>query len=273
MLRRTFTSRAAIATTRRLNMLRSTVALYAISEQEYIPRAFPIKATTGLAGLPVEPLWKAKLLAASTELEMFVKTSDIPKDSSYFNITMTLVKRIFKGIEVCQDDWARIEKEYFWGWPVEYILQITWREIETAQRWNEFRLWELDPDAIKEIAKEEQGIGLEGNQYIPPFMSNIYRDYKKRKQTLSNEEMAELKRLDTERMARETMMYKERKQRIQDDLDKARGELLRKFLNKRMMVEPDLKKMQPGRIWSDKSQSDIIRELKDSNSAAKKELE
>ena len=253
-------------------MLRRCLPWRVISMEAYIPRAFPVKAATGMAGLPVEPLWKAKLLAAAAELEAFVKTSDIPKDSTYFNITMTLVKRVFKGAEVCGDDWARIEKEYFWGWPVEYVLQVTWREIETAQRWNEYRFWELDPEAVKELGREEQGIGKEGASHMPPFVAAVYKDYEKRKQALSNEEMAELKRMDTERMGRETAQFKDRKQRIQDDLDKARGELLRKFLNKRMTVETDLRKLQPGKVYSEKDTKQVVKELKDSASAAKAAL-
>eukprot|EP00759_Apiculatamorpha_spiralis_P040006 PhF_6_TR38694/c0_g1_i1/m.57894 len=102
--------------------------------------------------------------------------------------------------------------------------------------------------------------------------SPFTRITKKKKNALTNEEMAELKRMDTERMARESVQYKERKQRIQDDLDKARGELLRKFLNKRMLVEPDLKKLQPGNHFSGKTSKDIVKELRDSAAAAKAAL-
>eukprot|EP00759_Apiculatamorpha_spiralis_P040007 PhF_6_TR38694/c0_g1_i1/m.57895 len=163
-------------------MLRRTFARLEISNKPYIPRLFPVKASTGFAGLPVEPLWKPKLLAAAAELEAFLKTCDIPKDSTYYNVGMTLCKRVFHAMEMCGDDWARFEKEYFWGWPVEYVLQITWREIETAQKWNEYRFWEIDPDAVKQLAYEEQGIGKEGSQYVPPFMQSIYKDYQKKEE-------------------------------------------------------------------------------------------
>ena len=65
-------------------LFRATLALRTISD-EYIPRAFPVKSTTGLAGVAVEPLWKPKLLAAAAELEAFLKTSDIPSETTYYN--------------------------------------------------------------------------------------------------------------------------------------------------------------------------------------------
>lgn len=244
--------------------LRATPLRYFISE-DYIPRNFPLKATTGLAGVSVEPLWKPKLLAAATELEAFMKRSDIPPETTYYNITLTLTKRVFAGIEACGDDWLTLEKKYFWGWPVEYILQITWREIETAQKWNEWRFWELDPEQVKKVAKEDQGIGREGAGFKMPWETMAREDYDKRKRSLSQEEMAELKRLDTEKMAREAAQYKERKERIQGDLEKARGDMLRKFLNKRMSVEQDLKRMRPGEVFSGKSTDDVAAELRDPN--------
>lgn len=243
---------------------RTPVAL-TISD-EYIPRSFPVKATTGLAGISVEPLWKPKLLAAAAELQAFMKNSDIPPESTYYNITMTLIKRIVKGIELCGDDWMTLEKQFFWGWPVEYMLQVTWREIDTAQKWNEWRFWELDPEQVKKIAKEDQGVGKEGAGYTLPWESVVREDYDKRKKSLSAQEMAELKRLDTEKMARETAMYKERKDRIRDDAERSRGDMLKKFLNKRINVEPDLMRMQPGKIYSGKSSEDLVKELRaDSN--------
>jgi hypothetical protein len=229
---------------------------------EFIPRSFPVKATTGLSGIPVEPLWKPKLLAAAAELNAFMKTSDIPPESTYYNITMTLIKRIHKGCEACGDDWMTLEKTYFWGWPVEYVLQITWRELETAQKWNEWRFWELDPEQVKKVAREDQGIGKQGAGYVSPWEQTVREDYDKRKRALSQEEMAELKKLDSEKMARETAMYKERKDRIRDDMERARGEMLKKFLNKRVLVEHDLRRMQPGSMYNGKTDDDLIRELK-----------
>ena len=107
-----------------LSIFRRTARLLTISD-EYIPRAFTVKSTTGLAGVAVEPLWKPKLLAAAAELQAFLTTSDIPPESTYYNVTMTLVKRINYGVKECQDDWCTLEKKFFWGWPVEYILQVT----------------------------------------------------------------------------------------------------------------------------------------------------
>ncbi|CAJ1034267.1 hypothetical protein, conserved [Leishmania lindenbergi] len=241
----------------------STTRLLTISD-EYIPRAFPVKSTTGLAGVAVEPLWKPKLLAAASELQAFLHTSDIPPESTYYNVTMTLVKRINYGIKECQDDWCTLEKKFFWGWPVEYILQVTWRELETAQKWNEWRFWELDPEQVKRVAREDQGIGKEGLGYNTPWEQVVREDFDKRKKALTQEEMAELKRMDTERMARETAAYKERKDRIRDDLEKARGEMLKKFLNKRYAVDKDLMRMQPGKSYSGKSAEDVIQELRTS---------
>jgi hypothetical protein len=250
-----------------LRLMRRTPSLFIISD-EYIPRNFPVKATTGLAGISVEPLWKPKLLACAAELQAFVKSSDIPPESTYYNITLTLTKRIFKGIEMCGDDWMTLEKTFFWGWPVEYILQITWRELDTAQRWNEWRFWELDPEQVKKIGREDQGIGKEGAQFTLPFEQVVRDDYDKRKKALSQAEMTELKKMDTEKMARETAMYKERKERIKDDMEKSRGDMLKKFLNKRFVVEHDLKRMQPGKMDSGKSGDDLIAELKHSAAAA-----
>nr|CCC93584.1 conserved hypothetical protein [Trypanosoma congolense IL3000] len=246
-----------------LNAFRRTAALLTISD-EYIPRAFPVKSTTGLAGIAVEPLWKPKLLAAASELQGFLTSSDIPPESTYYNIAMTLVKRINHGIRECQDDWCTLEKRYFWGWPVEYILQVTWRELETAQKWNEWRFWELDPEQVKKVAREDQNIGREGLGYNSPWEQVVREDFDKRKKALTQEEMAELKRMDTERMARETAAYKERKDRIRDDLEKARGEMLKKFLNKRFAVDKDLQRMQPGKRYSGKTADDLIAELKSS---------
>ncbi|KAG8345062.1 hypothetical protein ERJ75_001337600 [Trypanosoma vivax] len=238
-----------------------TSVLRTISD-EYIPRAFPVKSTTGLAGIAVEPLWKPKLLAAASELQAFLTSSDIPSESTYYNIAMTLVKRINHGIKECQDDWCTLEKRYFWGWPVEYILQVTWRELETAQKWNEWRFWELDPEQVKKVAREDQNIGREGLGYNSPWEQVVREDFDKRKKALTQEEMAELKRMDTERMARETAAYKERKDRIRDDLEKARGDMLKKFLNKRFAVDKDLQRMQPGKRYSGKTADDLIAELK-----------
>ncbi|KAH9597428.1 hypothetical protein LSM04_005195 [Trypanosoma melophagium] len=243
--------------------LRCTVVLRTISD-EYIPRAFPVKSTTGLAGVAVEPLWKPKLLAAAAELQAFLTTSDIPPETTYYNIAMTLVKRINHGVKECQDDWCTLEKRYFWGWPVEYILQVTWREVETAQKWNEWRFWELDPEQVKKVAREDQNIGREGLGYNSPWEQVVREDFDKRKKALTQEEMAELKRMDTERMARETAAYKERKDRIRDDLEKARGDMLKKFLNKRFAVDKDLQRMQPGARYSGKTSEDLIAELKSS---------
>ena len=241
--------------------LRRTGLMLTISD-DYIPRKFPVKTTTGLVGISVEPLWKPKLLAAAAELQAFMKQSDIPPESTYYNITMTLVKRIVKGVEMCGDDWMTLEKTFFWGWPVEYILQVTWREIDTAQRWNEWRFWELDPEQVKKIAREDQGVGKEGAGYQLPWEKIVREDYDKRKKALSAQEMAELKRLDTEKMARETAMYKERKDRIRDDAERSRGDMLKKFLNKRMRVDADLARMQPGKLYSEKDGDDIIHQLK-----------
>lgn len=243
-------------------MLQRTSAALDISK-EYRPRSYPVKSSTGLVGIVVEPLWKPKLLAAAAELQAFMKNSDIPPESTYYNITMTLVKRIVKGIEMCGDDWMTLEKTFFWGWPVEYVLQITWREIDTAQKWNEWRFWELDPEQVKKIAREDQGIGKEGAGYTLPWEQIVREDYDKRKKALSAQEMAELKRLDTEKMARETALYKERKDRIRDDAERARGDMLKKFLNKRIRVDQDLQRMQPGKLYSDKSGDDLIKELRE----------
>ena len=250
-----------------LGMLRPTAAKLAISD-EYIPRAFPVKATTGLAGVSVEPLWKPKLLAAASELKAFLHSSDIPPESTYFNVTMTLIKRIEFGIKECEDDWVTLEKRYFWGWPVEYILQVTWRELGTAQRWNEWRFWELDPEQVKKVAREDQNIGNEGVGANTPWEQVIREDFDKRKKALTSEEMAELKRMDTEKMARETAAYKERKDRVRDDLEKARGDMLKKFLNRRFAVDKDLQRMQPGKAFSGKTSEDLIEELKASKAQA-----
>lgn len=246
-----------------LGVFRSTARLLTISD-EYIPRAFPVKSTTGLAGVAVEPLWKPKLLAAASELQAFLATSDIPPESTYYNVTMTLVKRINYGVKECQDDWCTLEKKFFWGWPVEYILQVTWRELETAQKWNEWRFWELDPEQVKRVGREDQGIGKEGAGYNTPWEQVVREDFDKRKKALTQEEMAELKRMDTERMARETAAYKERKDRIRDDLEKARGDMLKKFLNKRYAVDKDLMRMQPGKLFTGKNAQDLIDELRTS---------
>ncbi|KPA85866.1 putative mitochondrial NDUFA5/B13 subunit [Leptomonas pyrrhocoris] len=246
-----------------LGVFRNTSRLLTISD-EYIPRAFPVKSTTGLAGVAVEPLWKPKLLAAASELQAFLTTSDIPPESTYYNVTMTLVKRINYGIKECQDDWCTLEKKFFWGWPVEYILQVTWRELETAQKWNEWRFWELDPEQVKRVGREDQNIGKEGIAYNTPWEQVVREDFDKRKKALTQEEMAELKRMDTERMARETAAYKERKERIRDDLEKARGDMLKKFLNKRYAVDKDLMRMQPGNMYTGKKAQDLIDELRTS---------
>lgn len=232
-----------------------------ISNQN-IPRKYPVKVTTGLAGLTVEPLWKPKMLAAAAELQTFLKSSDIPPDSTFYNSTMVLVKRIYAGIEECGDDWCTLEKRWFWGWPVEYILAVTYRQIDTTQKWNEYRFWELDPEMIKKVAAEDQGMGKKGLSSITPWEQIVREDFDRRKKALSQEEMAELKRMDTERMARQTAAYKERKERIRDDMENARGEMLKKFLNKRLRVEADLERMQPGKIYTHKSGDDLIRELK-----------
>lgn len=240
---------------------KATLPLRVISD-EYIPRSFPVKATTGLAGIEVEPLWKPKLLAAAAELEAFLRASDIPPESTYFNTTMVLVKRVRAGIKECGDDWMSVEKKYFWGWPVEYMLQITWRELENAQRYNERRPWEIDPEQTRKIAREDLGVGKEGAQYRTPFEQVVRDDYDKRKKALTAEEMAELKRLDTEKMARETAAYKERKDRIRDDMEKARGEMLKKFLNRRIKFDQDLFRMQPGKAYSGKTPEMLAAELK-----------
>ena len=228
----------------------------------YIPRNFPVKPTTGMAGISVEPLWKPKLIAAAHELRTFLKNSDIPPTSTYYNTTDLLCRRIFAAIEECGDDWMTIEKKYFWGWPVEYILQVTWRELDTCSRWNEWRLWELDPEQIRKVAKEDTGLGRTQAGYQTPWEQVVREDFDKRKKALSAQEMAELKRMDTEKMARETAAYKERKEKIKDDMEKARGDMLKKFLGKRLLVEPDLKRMQPGKLYSKKTGDDLIEELK-----------
>jgi len=97
---------------------------------------------------------------------------------------------------------------------------------------------------------------------MTPWEQVAREDYDKRKKALSQEEMAELKRMDTEKMARETALYKERKDRIKDDLEKARGEMLKKFLNKRIKIEHDLRRMQPGAVFNSKTSDDVISELK-----------
>lgn len=239
--------------------------VYRMVSDEYIPRAFPVKATTGLAGVAVEPLWKPKLLAAASELQAFLKSSDIPPESTYYNVAMTLVKRVNYGIKECKDDWCTLEKKFFWGWPVEYILQVTWRELETAQKWNEWRFWELDPEQVKKVAREDQNIGKEGLGCNTPWEQVVREDFDKRKKALTQEEMAELKRMDTEKMARETAGYKERKERIRTDLEKARGDMLKKFLNKRYAVDKDLMRMQPGKRFSGKTADDLIEELRASS--------
>lgn len=247
-------------------LFRATCRLLTISD-EYIPRSFPLKATTGLTGVSVEPLWKPKLMAASSELEAFLKASDIPPETTYYNAAMVLVKRVNHGIKMCGDDWVTIEKKYFWGWPVEFILNKVWTEIENAKNWNENRLWEVDPEQIKKAAREDQHFGKHGPGYNLPFEQVIRDDFDRRKKALTQEEMAELKRLDVEKMARETAAYKERKDRIKDDLERARGDMLKKFLNKRYFVDQDLMKMQPGQAHSDKTSDDLIRELKASKGA------
>ncbi len=264
---RVFAAVAPKLTTSTASLFTATSTRLVISEH-YWPRNYPVKATTGLAGISVEPLWKPKLIAAAAELEAFMLNSDIPPESTYYNVTMTLVRRIFAGIEQCGDDWLTLEKKYFWGWPVEYVLQLAWRELETAQKWNEWRFWELDPEQVKKIAKEDQGIGKEGAGYRAPWETLCREDYDKRKKALSQEEMAELKRMDTEKMARETAQYKERKERIKDDMERSRGEMLKKFLGKRMVVEHDLKRMKPGSIYSGKSSETLIEELKASKPIA-----
>lgn len=255
----------------RILRMRNSRTLLTISD-EYIPRAFPVKATTGLAGVAVEPLWKPKLLAAAAELEAFLKSSDIPPETTYYNIAMTLVRRVKGGVKECADDWCTLEKKYFWGWPVEYILQVTWREMETAQKWNEWRFWELDPEQVKKVGREDSNIGKEGLGYNTPWEQVVREDFDRRKKALSQEEMAELKKMDTEKMARETAAYKERKDRIRDDLEKARGDMLKKFLNKRFMVDKDLMRMQPGKQYSGKTSEDLILELKASRASSTPEV-
>jgi hypothetical protein len=258
---------AAVLLSSHRTLFARSAPLLTISEQ-HIPRTYPVKATTGLSGLGVEPLWKPKLIAAAAELEAFMLNSDIPPESTYYNVTMTLVRRIFAGIEQCGDDWLTLEKKFFWGWPVEYVLQLAWRELETAQKWNEWRFWELDPEQVKKIAKEDQGVGKEGAGYRAPWETLCREDYDKRKKALSQEEMAELKRMDTEKMARETAQYKERKERIKDDMERSRGDMLKKFLGKRMVVEHDLKRMRPGSVYSGKDSDVLINELKASKAIA-----
>ena len=247
-------------------LFRSTCRLLTISD-EYIPRACPVKATTGLAGVNVEPLWKPKLMAATAELEAFLKASDIPPETTFYQTSFVLVRRVNHGLKMCGDDWLTMEKKYFWGWPVEFILNKVWGEVETARRWNEMRLWEVDPEQMKKAAREDQHYGKHGPGFNLPFEQVIREDFDRRKKALTQEEMAELKRLDTEKMARETAAYKERKDRVKDDLEKARGDMLKKFLNKRYFVDKDLMRMQPGLAHSGKTGDDLIAELKASKGA------
>jgi hypothetical protein len=247
-------------------MFRATRRLQTISD-EYIPRAFPVKATTGLAGYVVEPLWKPKMMAATSELEAFLKASDIPEETTFYQCSMVLVRRVNHGLKMCGDDWVTLEKKYFWGWPVEFILNKVWTEIEQAKRWNEARLWEVDPEQLKKAAREDQHFGKHGPGFNLPFEQVVREDFDKRKKALTQEEIAELKRLDVEKMTRETAAYKERKDRIKDDLEKARGDMLKKFLNKRYNVDRDLMRMQPGQAHTDKTGDDLIRELKQSKGA------
>jgi len=242
-----------------------------VISNEYQPRNFPVKATTGMAGLSVEPLWKPKLLAAAAELHAFLRHCDIPKDSTYYNITMVLVKRIYGAIDECGDDWLTLEKKYFWGWPVEYILQITWKEVDVARKFNDDREWEIDPNMMKRIINEDVGVGRNKPGMITPWEQVVREDYDRRKKSLSHEEMAELKRMDTEKMARETAAYKERKERIKDDMERARGEMLRKFLGGRLKVDEDLRRMQPGSLYSGKTSEDLVRERKEVMSEKERE--
>jgi hypothetical protein len=246
----------------------SRTAVRKMISDKYIPRKFPVKATTGIAGLSVEPLWKPKLFAATVELKAYLKQSDIPTTNTYYNTTMFLITRVLKGIEECEDDWVTIERKYFWGWPVEMMMQFVWRELETAQKYNEARLWELDPDAVRTLGKETVGLGKEGDGWQPPWEQVARRDYDRRKRALSQEEMNELKKMDTERMARESQRYKQRKEMIRDDMERARGDLLKKFLNKRFSIDAELKKMQPGSLYGGKYSKDVLQELKEGYDAA-----
>lgn len=256
-------------------MLRSTTSKLLIRRSpflqriadDYIPRSFPIKATTGMAGISVEPLWKPKLLAATAELDAFLKSSDIPEEITYYNTCMVLVRRVRAGIEACGDDWLTFEKTYFWGWPVEFVLQLVWRELNNCRGFNEARSWEIDPEQMRKVYKAD---GLLSEKNRLPWETMVREDYDRRKKTLSQQEMAELKRLDTERMARESALFKERKERIKDDMERARGDMLKKFLNKRFSVDQDLQRMAPGKQYSGKSGEDLIANLKASASEEKK---
>ena len=252
--------------TRFLLPARRTPVLLTISN-EYIPRQFPLKATTGLAGISVEPLWKPKLIAAVAELEGFLKASDIPEELTYYNMTMVLVRRVKAGIEACGDDWITFEKTYFWGWPVEFVLQLVWRELNNARGFAEARSWEIDPEQLRKVYKAD---GLIGEKNRTPWENMVRDDYDRRKKALSQQEMAELKRLDTEKMAREAAMYKERKEKVKDDMERARGDMLKKFLNKRFTIDKELSKMQPGKAFSGKTGDDLIADLKASASEEKK---
>lgn len=233
-----------------------------VISQDHIPRNFPVKPLTGLSGLAVEPLWKPKLLAAAAEIEAYLKSCDIPEDSTKYQSSMMLPKRVYAAIEECGDDWMTLEKKYFWGWPVEYVLNCAWNELDKLQKYHEQRLWEIDPEQMRKIHREDFGRGKGSSKDMWPMEIMAREDFDKRKQALTAEEMAELKRMDTEKMARETSVYKERKHRIRDDMERARADLLKKFLGKRMTVEPDLKRMQPGKIFNGKDSYDIIADLK-----------
>ena len=72
------------------------------------------------------------------------------------------------------------------------------------------------------------------------------------------------------KMAREAAMYKERKEKVKDDMERARGDMLKKFLNKRFTIDKELSKMQPGKAFSGKTGDDLIADLKASASEEKK---
>ena len=167
-----------------------------------------LKATTGLAGLGVEHRWRKKLMALYSHILEDVKM--IPEDQYYRQSVENIYREFLRIVSNVGDtDWRIVERRIGLG-QVENLLTFAMDERDLVQQYAEWKLWLVPLETIRQMQEESKA-----DMYFmfvgPP------------EPYLSEEEIADMKKIDQQRMAEEQKM-------VGQDLQKLSGRTSRMLM-------------------------------------------
>jgi len=102
----------------------------------------PIKDSTGLTGLAVEPNWKEELIKLYNQLLRDLEL--LPENTMWRQLLEKITRYRLKIVEQ-EDDWLKVE-ELIKGGPVELLIQQAKHDIDNVPRLLRLKPWDYDTD-------------------------------------------------------------------------------------------------------------------------------